>query len=182
MADYNVNMKQWNGTSFDNVLPLAYMANNAGRLNGKTYEEIQTYVKDSSNFDFVGAAVLFPAGSNKTVSANIVVENQNGYVAFLLFIRSMVINGNFKMSGDVADLLYGPTQNSSAISIIYNGNGDYKNFDSIAVANIAAANIAGSSLTVNESNRKKVSDIKLFKSELRADVGRAEVCIFGMKK
>ena len=177
MADYNVNMKQWNGTSFDNVLPLDYMANNAGRLNGKTYEEIQTYVKDSSNFDFVGAAVLFPAGLNKTVSANIVVENQNGYVAFLLFIRAMVINGNFKMSGDVAGLSYGPTQNSGDISIIYNGNGDYTNFDSISVANIA-----GNLLTVNESNRKKVSDIKLFKSELRADVGRAEVCIFGMKK
>ena len=177
MADYNVNMKQWNGTSFDNVLPLAYMANNAGRLNGKTYEEIQTYVKDSSNFDFVGAAVLFPAGLNKTVSANIVVENQNGYVAFLLFIRSMVINGNFRMSGDVAGLSYGPTSNSSTISIIYNSNGDYENFDSIGVVNIV-----GSSLQVDNKNRKKVSDRQLFNSDLRADVGRAEVCIFGMKK
>lgn len=177
MADYNVNMKQWNGTSFDNVLPLAYMANNAGRLNGKTYEEIQTYVKDSSNFDFVGAAVLFPAGMDKTVTANIVVENQNGYVAFLLFIRSMVINGNFKMSENVAKLSYGPVQNSIDIAIIYNSNGDYTNFDSVGVVNIA-----GNSLTVDENNRKKVSDIKLFKSELRADVARAEVCIFGMKK
>lgn len=37
MADYNVNMKQWNGSSFDNVLPLAY---NAKRLDGKTSENI----------------------------------------------------------------------------------------------------------------------------------------------
>lgn len=37
MADYNVNMKQWNGSSFDNVLPLAY---NAKQLGGKTYKEI----------------------------------------------------------------------------------------------------------------------------------------------
>ena len=37
MADYNVNMKQWNGTSFDNVLPLAY---NSNLLNGKSYKEI----------------------------------------------------------------------------------------------------------------------------------------------
>lgn len=37
MADYNVNMKQWNGTSFDNVLPLAY---NSNKLEGRTYEEI----------------------------------------------------------------------------------------------------------------------------------------------
>ena len=41
MADYNVNMKQWNGTSFDNVLPLAY---NSNLLNGKTYTDIQQWV------------------------------------------------------------------------------------------------------------------------------------------
>ena len=44
MADYNVNMKQWNGTSFDNVLPLAY---NAKQLGGKTYEEIVQYIQSS---------------------------------------------------------------------------------------------------------------------------------------
>lgn len=48
MADYNVNMKQWNGTSFDNVLPLAY---NALALNGKTYtnvyDEITQYVANN---------------------------------------------------------------------------------------------------------------------------------------
>ena len=41
MADYNVNMKQWNGTSFDNVLPLAY---DSKLLNGKTYTDIQNWV------------------------------------------------------------------------------------------------------------------------------------------
>lgn len=46
MADYNVNMKQWNGSSFDNVLPLAY---NALKFGDKTYSEfskieIGTYV------------------------------------------------------------------------------------------------------------------------------------------
>ena len=41
MADYNVNMKQWNGTSFDNVLPLAY---NSNLLDGKTYTDIQNWV------------------------------------------------------------------------------------------------------------------------------------------
>lgn len=48
MADYNVNMKQWNGTSFDNVLPLAY---NALALNGKSYtnvyDEITGYVANN---------------------------------------------------------------------------------------------------------------------------------------
>ena len=42
MADYNVNMKQWNGTSFDNVLPLAY---NSNKLDGKTYTEIYNTIK-----------------------------------------------------------------------------------------------------------------------------------------
>lgn len=39
MADYNVNMKQWNGTSFDNVLPLAY---NAKQLEGQSLDEVIT--------------------------------------------------------------------------------------------------------------------------------------------
>lgn len=42
MADYNVNMKQWNGTSFDNVLPLAF---NSKALEGKSYDDIIQYVK-----------------------------------------------------------------------------------------------------------------------------------------
>lgn len=37
MADYNVNMKQWNGTSFDNVLPLAY---NSKKFDNKTLEQV----------------------------------------------------------------------------------------------------------------------------------------------
>lgn len=37
MADYNINMKQWNGTSFDNVLPLAY---NAKQLEGQSLAEV----------------------------------------------------------------------------------------------------------------------------------------------
>ena len=44
MADYNVNMKQWNGTSFDNVLPLAY---NAKQLEGQSLAEIKQWVHDN---------------------------------------------------------------------------------------------------------------------------------------
>ena len=43
MADYNVNMKQWNGTSFDNVLPLAY---NSKAIEGKSYNDIVQYVQN----------------------------------------------------------------------------------------------------------------------------------------
>lgn len=45
MADYNVNMKQWNGTSFDNVLPLAYNSHNAEQLEGQSLAEVQQWVK-----------------------------------------------------------------------------------------------------------------------------------------
>ena len=45
MADYNVNMKQWNGTSFDNVLPLAY---NAKQLGGQSLVEVKQWVQDNN--------------------------------------------------------------------------------------------------------------------------------------
>lgn len=44
MADYNVNMKQWNGTSFDNVLPLAY---NSKQLEGQSLAEVKQWVQDN---------------------------------------------------------------------------------------------------------------------------------------
>lgn len=45
MADYNVNMKQWNGTSFDNVFPLAY---NAKQLGGQSLAEVKQWVQDNN--------------------------------------------------------------------------------------------------------------------------------------
>lgn len=51
MADYNVNMKQWNGTSFDNVLPLAY---NAKQLDGHSLAEVKQLVQDNGLFLYAG--------------------------------------------------------------------------------------------------------------------------------
>lgn len=51
MADYNVNMKQWNGTSFDNVLPLAY---NAKQLEGQSLAEIKQWVQDNGLLMYTG--------------------------------------------------------------------------------------------------------------------------------
>lgn len=53
MADYNVNMKQWNGTSFDNVLPLAY---NALALNGKNMWDIASSIFEIVNWVGDGAS------------------------------------------------------------------------------------------------------------------------------
>lgn len=51
MADYNVNMKQWNGTSFDNVLPLAY---NAKQLGGQSLTEVKQWVQDNGLLLYTG--------------------------------------------------------------------------------------------------------------------------------
>lgn len=51
MADYNVNMKQWNGTSFDNVLPLAY---NAKQLGGQSLAEVKQWVQDNNLLLYTG--------------------------------------------------------------------------------------------------------------------------------
>ena len=39
--NYNINMKKFNGTDYDNLLPLAYNALNSQQLDGKTFNEIQ---------------------------------------------------------------------------------------------------------------------------------------------
>ena len=51
MADYNVNMKQWNGTSFDNVLPLAY---DAKQLGGQSLAEVKQWVQDNNLLLYTG--------------------------------------------------------------------------------------------------------------------------------
>lgn len=51
MADYNVNMKQWNGTSFDNVLPLAY---NAKQLEGQSLADVKQWVQDNGLLMYTG--------------------------------------------------------------------------------------------------------------------------------
>ena len=52
MADYNVNMKQWNGTSFDNVLPLAY---NAKQLEGQSLADVKQWVQDNGLMLYTGS-------------------------------------------------------------------------------------------------------------------------------
>ena len=39
--NYNINMKKFNGTDYDGLLPLAYNALNSQQLDGKTFNEIQ---------------------------------------------------------------------------------------------------------------------------------------------
>ena len=64
MANYNVNMKQWNGTSFDNVLPLAYLAKDASKLEGNSLSELKTWVRENNLLlftgQYIGTGVMSP--------------------------------------------------------------------------------------------------------------------------
>ena len=55
MADYNVNMKQWNGTSFDNVLPLAY---DSEKIDGKTWAQVTQLLLEKSGGTMTGDLIL----------------------------------------------------------------------------------------------------------------------------
>lgn len=55
MADYNVNMKQWNGSSFDNVLPLAYDSN---KIDGKTWTQVTQLLLEKSGGTMTGDLIL----------------------------------------------------------------------------------------------------------------------------
>lgn len=67
MADYNVNMKQWNGSSFDNVLPLAY---NALALNGKTYSNVYDEITQYVAANYTKVEVIKHVGSGTTASTS----------------------------------------------------------------------------------------------------------------
>ena len=54
MADYNVNMKKWNGRSCDNVLPLAY---NAKQLEGQSLAKIKQWVHDNGVLLYTGQEI-----------------------------------------------------------------------------------------------------------------------------
>lgn len=72
MADYNVNMKQWNGTSFDNVLPLAY---DAKQLEGQSLAEVKQWVQDNGLLLYTGQYIgTGTAGSSSPTSVTFPFE------------------------------------------------------------------------------------------------------------
>ena len=52
--NYNINMKKFNGTDYDNLLPLAYNALNSQQLDGKTFNEIQTLFSHIAIGSYIG--------------------------------------------------------------------------------------------------------------------------------
>lgn len=97
MADYNVNMRQWNGTSFDNVLPLAYMANNAGKLDGKTYEQILTAANQyADNYKFVIGVYNGKAPNNSYGNYQKITL---GFKPRYLIIAAGILTPSFQVTG-----------------------------------------------------------------------------------
>lgn len=128
MADYNVNMKKFNGTDYDNLLPLAYNALNSQQLDGKTFNEIQNlfnstdlYLYTSSyigtggygssgpktlTFPFEPIILFMPIDpQNNTPSVPIPTSklSSEGYVSFNFYSRDNVF---IKMSSDRKAVMY----------------------------------------------------------------------------
>lgn len=89
MADYNVNMKQWNGSSFDNVLPLAY---NALALNGKSVLDIQREINATTGL-FVG-------------STDVVL----GYTPLAVVVSNLTISSSWSSGSSVAYAVMAPRE------------------------------------------------------------------------
>lgn len=89
MADYNVNMKQWNGSSFDNVLPLAY---NALALNGKNVLDIQREINAATGL-FVG-------------STDVVL----GYTPLAVVVSNLTISSSWSSGKSVAYAVMAPME------------------------------------------------------------------------
>lgn len=92
--NYNINMKKFNGTDYDGLLPLAYNALNSQQLDGKTFNEIQNLFEDLVvNFSY------FSYGSYKGTNTygprypNSIQFSFNPKLFFLYSIKQ--VNSNF---------------------------------------------------------------------------------------
>ena len=94
MADYNVNMKQWIGTSFDNVLPLAY---NAKQLEGKSYNDIiqyaQNLVANTNKLVLIDSVVT--TSQNQTIRIRPATVGMSNLCALMIVSYNSNIGSNF---------------------------------------------------------------------------------------
>ena len=96
MADYNVNMKQWNGTSFDNVLPLAY---DAKQLEGKSYNDIIQYAQNL----VANTNKLVLIDSVVTTSKNQTIRIRPASVGMSNLCALMIVSCNFNIGLGLSD-------------------------------------------------------------------------------
>lgn len=88
MANYNVNMRQWNGSSFDNVLPLAYDSN---KIDGKTWAQVTQLLLEKSGGTMTGDLIL---NGDPTAALQAVTKQYVDGKANNIEIVNWVGNGN----------------------------------------------------------------------------------------
>ena len=170
MADYNVNMKQWNGTSFDNVLPLAY---NAKQLEGQSLAEVKQWVQDNGLLLYTGSyigtgtygnahpmtlqfpfepVILFmpvdPQNNNPSIPFP-TNSLTNSYKSFQLYSQSSV---NIKMSSDGKSILFYGTDQYKQFNI--SGNVYY--FAAIGGYDMGGQIPAGTTFTITSNETWRV--------------------------
>ena len=116
MADYNVNMKQWNGTSFDNVLPLAY---NAKQLEGQSLAEvIASATLNRIEFESVKVAGVYQS------SISVTFQKPPRFIIFSIYGNG---NGAFGIAANIEEYEVGGhkiSTNANTISESTRGHTD----------------------------------------------------------
>lgn len=118
MNNYNINMKKFNGTDYDNLLPLAYNSLNSQQLDGKTFEEIQNlfelnYVKLYSR-SYIGTGlhgqdnpttITFPFQPSIVILPRQTLILSNSLDVSLIYISSELPT-DFYLSSGITDSFY----------------------------------------------------------------------------
>ena len=151
MADYNVNMKQWNGTSFDNVLPLAY---NAKQLEGKSYNDIIQYAQNL----VANTNKLVLIDSVVTTSKNQTIPIRPATVGMSNLCALMIVSYNRNIGSNISDnpQLQGKSQGKLLFQTINSKGGS--NISVTYLFNISGVNTGAYSAGVSY-NRNNAYDI-----------------------
>ena len=94
MSDYNVNMKKFNGTDYDNILPMSYLAKTAEKLGGGATSDIITQARNGLSQIATGSYV-----GNGQISQNISVSITMPFAPKLLLIFPW---SNIEYTGDAS--------------------------------------------------------------------------------
>lgn len=93
MSDYNVNMKKFNGTDYDNILPMSYLAKTAEKLEGGATSDIITQARNGLSQIATGSYV-----GNRKSSLQLIIGFKPKLMMFYegkIIVTPYVYNGNY---------------------------------------------------------------------------------------
>lgn len=172
MADYNVNMKQWNGSSFDNVLPLAY---NSNLLDGQSFDQIKTNIISGSYVEVYNESATAAVSENTTevifdVSSvdfsnidDLELETQSLYYSIY---GSYIYSGDFYQLGlyfgsdTSATTLYSSDSygvSNSPVTRSYLFRAKFRDSTTLFIPTVGMGTGVNYTITKNISNIKKIS-------------------------